>query len=206
MSEQHVLDWIGAYHDGELRGEKRRWVEAHLETCADCRAELEALDVLSLRLQLALPMRARSSPEQFVAQVRVRMAPRLAPRPVQGMGQPLLGRAWLRQAAGLWVPLGVVALWAWGQAALLVVGVALAIWPGVVPPALPPLPALAGLPLLGVMLTTPAGGGVLALLALDLSLTVVVGGLAWGCLAAWWAARQEVFGSSFAPTGEQAGG
>ena len=58
MSE-HVLDWISAYHDGELHGDRLRWVEAHLHTCADCQAELAALQNLAVRLQASPPMPAR---------------------------------------------------------------------------------------------------------------------------------------------------
>jgi len=193
MSEQHVLEWMGAYHDGELRGPRLRAVEAHLEACPACRAELEGLQALSARVLAAPPMPARTAPEQFVAQVGLR----LAPRPVTATG-----RARLRQAAGLWAPLGVVALWAWGQAALLVGGLGLALLPGVVPAALPPLPGLAALPLAGMLLTTPAGGGLLAVLAFDLGLTLVVAGLAWGCLAAWWAAGRGLTDTDLAPSRE----
>jgi anti-sigma factor RsiW len=32
--DEHVNQWLGAYLDGELNGEKRRMVKAHLETCS----------------------------------------------------------------------------------------------------------------------------------------------------------------------------
>jgi hypothetical protein len=172
-------------------------VEAHLSACAACQAELEAMQEVSARLQVNAPVPARLPPEQFLAQVRMR----LAPRPV-----PKHERERLRQAAGLWAPLGVLALWALGQAVLLVGGLALAALPGAWPAVLLPLPGLAALPLLGRVLTTPAGSGALTLLALQISLTVVTAGLAWGCLAAWWAARQGHFDANLAPSGEQAGG
>jgi hypothetical protein len=133
------------------------------------------------------------------------MAPRLSPRAARELGRPLPDRSRLRQAAGLWAPLGVVALWAWGQAALLVGGLALALLPALGPLVLPPLPGLAGLPLLGRALA-PAGGGALALLAFDVTLTIVAAGLVWGCLAGWWAARPEPFDTRLATAGEQAGG
>jgi anti-sigma factor RsiW len=135
MSE-HVLDWISAYHDGELHGDRLRWVEAHLHTCADCQAELAALQNLAVRLQASPPMPARTPPEQFVAQVQLRLPPRSAPVP---------GRARLRQVAGLWLPLGALALWAFGQAVLVVSGLALGVVavPAAIPVVLPPLPGLA---------------------------------------------------------------
>src|SRR5437868_2872474 len=106
---EHVLEWISAYHDGELPGDQRRRVETHLAACPTCQAELEALEGLSLRLQAAPPLPARTPPEQFVAQVRLRLPPRA----------PASGRQQVRQAAGLWLPLSVLALWALGQAVLL---------------------------------------------------------------------------------------
>jgi len=193
MSE-HVLDWIGAYHDGELHGDRLRRVEAHLRACSACQAELEALQNLKARLQASPPMPARTPPEQFVAQVRLRLPPRSAPVP---------GRARLRQAAGLWLPLGVLTLWAFGQAVLLVSGLALgmAAVPAAIPVVLPPLPGLGALPLL-VALAQPAGwGGWLALLVLNAGLTAAVAVLVWGCLAGWWAARE----TSLASSGMQAG-
>jgi len=202
MSE-HVLDWIGAYHDGELHGSRLRHVEAHLRTCAACQAELAALQGLSARMQASPPMPARTPPEQFVAQVRLRLPPRSAPAP---------GRERLRQAAGLWLPLGVLGLWAFCQAVLVVSGLVLGVaalpaathapasWAGV-PVALPPLPGLGALPLL-VALAKPGGwGGWLELFALNTGLTAAVAVLAWGCLAGWWAARETNSVSS----GEQAG-
>jgi anti-sigma factor RsiW len=199
MSE-HVTDWIGAYRDGELHGERLRRVEAHLGGCAECQAELEALASLSMRLQASPPMPARTSPEQFVAQVRLRLPPRAIPTP---------GRARLRQAVGLWLPLGVLALWAFGEAVLLVTGLALAALPaGVragIPLALPPLPGLGALPAalqLLAALAEPGGWGAsVGLLVLNIGLTVLAAGLAWGCLAGWWAARER----NLAPSGELAG-
>ncbi len=196
MSE-HVLDWIGAYHDGELHGDRLRSMEAHLRTCTACQAELAALQGLSAQLQASAPMPARTSPEQFVAQVRLRLPPRRAPAP---------GRERLRQAAGLWLPLGVLGLWAFGQAVLVVSSLGLAALPAAMPVALPPLPAPAGaLPLL-LALVRPAGwAGWLELLALSTGLTAVAAVLAWGCLAGWWAASKASFATSLASSGEQAG-
>jgi len=193
MSE-HVLDWIGAYHDGELHGDRLRRVEAHLGTCAACHSELAALQNLAVRLQASPPMPARTPPEQFVAQVQLRLPPRSAPVP---------GRQRVRQAAGLWLPLGALALWAFGQAVLVVSGLALGVAavPAAIPVVLPPLPGLGALPLL-VALAQPAGwGGWLALLALNAGLTAAVAMLVWGCLAGWWAARE----TSLASSGLQAG-
>ena len=193
MSE-HVLDWIGAYHDGELHGDRLRWVEAHLSTCAACQSELAALQNLAVRLQASPPMPARTPPEQFVAQVRLRLPPRSAPVP---------GRQRVRQVAGLWLPLGALALWAFGQAVLVVSGLALGVAavPAAIPVVLPPLPGLGALPLLVALAQPAVWGGRLALLALNAGLTAAVAMLVWGCLAGWWAARE----TSLALSGMQAG-
>jgi anti-sigma factor RsiW len=46
----HITEWLGAYHDGELRGGRRRRIEAHLAGCAACRAELAEIRNLSALL------------------------------------------------------------------------------------------------------------------------------------------------------------
>jgi hypothetical protein len=109
----------------------------------------------------------------------------------------------MRQGAGLWLPLAVLAVWALGQAVLTVCGVVLGVaaLPAATQVMLPLLPGLVALPLL-VAQVDPAGwGGWLALLALNAGLTVVGAGLAWGCVAGWWAARE----TNLASSGLQAG-
>jgi anti-sigma factor RsiW len=162
---EHVLDWIAAYYDGELHGDRLRAVETHLQGCAACRAELEALGALGARLQASPPMPARTPPEQFVAQVRLRLPERSA---------PTAGRARLRRAASLWLPLAVLALWALGQAVLAVGGLLLT-W-------------------LGTRMNTFIGP--VELLVLNLALTGVAAGLIVGCLASWWAAREKEVGDN----------
>ncbi len=199
MSE-HVLDWIGAYHDGELHGDRLRAVDAHLRACAACQAELAALQALTVRLQAGPPMPARTLPEQFVAQVGLRLASRPAPLP---------GRARLRQATGLWLPLGVLVLWAFGQAVLLVGGLALGLGTisGTSLVALPALPAAGGaLPLLVSLVSQPGWGAWLALLAMNIYLTAAAAALVWGCLAGWWSANKSDFDTSLASSGLRAGG
>jgi anti-sigma factor RsiW len=181
MSE-HVLDWIGAYHDGELRGDRRRSVEAHLRTCAACQAELEVLQALSARLQANPPMPARTPPERFVSQVRLRL----------GQQPAVASRARLRQAAGLWLPLGVLGMWALGQAVLAVSGlVLLSLWGASARP--------------GMEAVIQPAVGVVDLLVLNIALTVVAAGLVGGCLAGWWAARERETGATIASSGDRAG-
>jgi hypothetical protein len=207
MSE-HVLDWIGAYLDGELEGDRRRGVEAHLRACADCRAEAEALRSLTARLQAYPPPPARTPPEQFVAQVRLRLPPR---------GASAQGAMRLRQATGLWLPLGVLAGWALSQAALLVgaaalrlaAALSLAPLPGGMPLVLPPVQGLGGPSALGALLAAlaPRGewGSWLPLWTLDIGVTIVATGLVWGCLAGHWAARRTGPGTNITSPGEPAG-
>jgi anti-sigma factor RsiW len=160
-----VLDWLGAYHDGELHGDRLRSVQAHLGACAICQAELAALQRLAVSLHSSPPLPARTPPDQFVAQVRLRLPARRGPTP---------GHARLRRAAGLWLPLGVLGLWALGQAVLTV----------------------------GGLLFTWLGGSLrvfispLDWLVLNLVLTGVAAGLAGGCLAGWWAAREKEVGDT----------
>lgn len=169
----HVLDWIGAYHDGELSGDRLRQVTAHLHGCAACQAELAELSALSMRLQTSLPLPARTPPEQFVAQMGLRL----------GQRRPNTERARLRQITGLWLPLGVIGLWAAGQAVLAVSWVVLGVvWGASLPLAL----------------------GTVDLWVLDLVFTAAAAGLLAGCLAGWWAARERETETGLAAYGEPA--
>lgn len=78
MTDKHITQWLHAYHDGELRGRRLAQVEAHLATCAACQAELDALDQLAGLLAEAPAPDTGTSPEQFAAQVNLRL-PRKAP-------------------------------------------------------------------------------------------------------------------------------
>lgn len=173
----HVLDWLGAYHDGELRGDRLGLVEAHLRVCAACRAELEGLKSLAALLQASPAMPARTAPERFVAQVRLRLSARPAPS----------DRARLMRAAWAWLPLVLLGMWAFFQSVLLVSGLALLA-----------LPWAGGALGLGVP-AWPRGIG--ELFVLEVGLTVVLAGLMWGWLAGWWAARR----TSVRSTGADAG-
>lgn len=173
MSE-HVLEWIAAYHDGELVSSRRRQVEVHLQDCADCRAELEALQGLSALLQEAPAPRQSLSDEKFASQVRLRMGPQPE--------QPLWRRG---LSAGWWsIPAGVIGMWAFGQAALLVGGWLLALLP-ILQPSIRMNSLLQGAAWL------PLGSGVLVIvlfyLLLSLTLTTLTAILLAGWLASGWA-------------------
>jgi putative zinc finger protein len=60
MKTEGCRDWrhlLGAYALGDLPDEERAGLEAHLEGCAECRAEAESLDTVARLLPLADPER-----------------------------------------------------------------------------------------------------------------------------------------------------
>jgi hypothetical protein len=76
MRTDGCRDWrplLGAYALGDLSGEERAGVEAHLEGCAECRAEAESLDGVARLLPLA-------DPDRFS---------RPAPRPSRDLGKEI---------------------------------------------------------------------------------------------------------------------
>ncbi len=164
MSE-HVTAWVSAYHDGELHGARLLQVETHLRDCPACRAELEALKALSGLLQKNPAMPARTPPERFVAQVRLRT--RL--HPAQQRRQ---------QAGWLIVPLSLLGIWAFLQAVLLLSHL-----------------VLMALPLFGGLAGAQAGWfpgqRVAQLFVLDTALTAVLAALLLGWMAGWWAAHSK---------------
>lgn len=108
MSE-HILDWLPAYHDGELSARRRQRVENHLRDCPSCRAELQALTDLSALLK-SDPLPQPISPERFAAQVQlllprsVSVRPKVERLPIWVLGAPLaLIVAWAFLQAALWV-------------------------------------------------------------------------------------------------------
>ena len=97
----HMTAWLPAYHDGELTGRIVQKVEAHLAECAPCRAELESLRSLSALLAESPAAEGLLSPEQFVAQVGLRL-PR---RPQRPFAQRVALVAWRL------VPIGLLVTW-----------------------------------------------------------------------------------------------
>ena len=70
---KHIHDWLQAYYDGELQGRQLARVEAHLAECEWCQEELDKLSALSALLQESPPAQTATRPEQFVAQVGMRL-------------------------------------------------------------------------------------------------------------------------------------
>ena len=105
----HMIEWLAAYHDGELPSGRRQQVEEHLKGCPTCRLELEALEGLSSLLKADL-MPAHTPPERFAAQVQLRLPHASLTHPRQktaGLPRWMLG-----------VPLALILVWAFLQAAL----------------------------------------------------------------------------------------
>ena len=87
---EHVTPWLGAYHDGELKGHRLRQVEAHLSLCTACSAELEQLQMLRGLLQEHPVAEGLLPAERFVAQVGLRMVR----RPEKPAWQRVLETGW----------------------------------------------------------------------------------------------------------------
>ena len=106
----HVLDWLQAYHDGELQERQSRRVEEHLAHCESCRAELDALQTISSLLQESPAASDLLRSDRFVAQVELRL-PR---RPVQTTMQRTLEAGWRL------IPVGLLGAWAFLQTVFIV--------------------------------------------------------------------------------------
>jgi predicted anti-sigma-YlaC factor YlaD len=98
---KHVIEWLNAYLDGELKESQAQQVEEHLIACDDCRAELEALARLSSLLQ-EVPTPEFTAPERFAAQVSLRL-PRKQERPTSKNKALEIGW-WL-------IPVGLLGTW-----------------------------------------------------------------------------------------------
>jgi len=196
---EHVTTWLGAYHDGELRGPRLRQVEAHLAHCVTCRAELESLQALGTLLQESPAAEGLTPPERFVAQVGLR----LPHRPERPVWQRALEIGWQL------TPLGLLGAWVFVQVVLFVSGVVLgalqlglggdvATWLLPISQQGPSLSEIFSLssaslgdvgPIMLLLLSSggPLGWGV----TLNLVSLVVIGLLYWSWLASWWARRQH---------------
>jgi predicted anti-sigma-YlaC factor YlaD len=199
---EHVTAWLGAYHDGELRGLRLQQVENHLAYCATCRAELERLRTLAALLQESPAAENLTPPEHFVAQVGLRL-PRRPEQPAAAAWQRALEIGW--QLA----PLGLLGTWAFIQAMFVVAGAVLValrmglggdVVAGLLPVSQQGLSLSKVFTLSGaslgdagrIMLQLLGNGGPLGWgVTLNLVSLVVIGLLYWSWLASWWARRQH---------------
>ncbi len=186
---------LGAYLDNELDGAARRTLEAHLQTCEACRAELAELRRLSAALNAAPLPSSLPTAEAFASQLGERLPARHNPRPALPAGQ----LAWFG-AAGLLGGLAVLQAGAVLTALLTLLENASLFPPGWLAGSLPQslwlgaaaffLPTLPGLPVGGGLLDTLLGWlGPFAWQS-AVTLAYLVG------LAAWWSSS---FSSYAAP-------
>jgi predicted anti-sigma-YlaC factor YlaD len=120
---EHVVEWLGAYVDGELNSARLVQVEKHLASCPLCQAELASLRQLSELVQASPLPDELPGAERFTAQLMLRL-----PRQPELPTRQLLSNVtwWLAPAAilGSWVFLQTVFLlsslvWAAGEVGLL---------------------------------------------------------------------------------------
>ena len=97
---KHITEWLNAYLDGELHGNRLHQVEEHLAECEACRVEFESLQGLSGLLH-AVPAPEFTSPEKFAAQVNLRLPHRQTATPKNG----------IIEAAWWMIPVGLLATW-----------------------------------------------------------------------------------------------
>ena len=112
---EHVTTWLGAYLDGELSWQRQLYVQAHLEGCEQCRAELAKLQSLSVLLHKWPEMSQLTAPDRFVAEV----SQRLPNRQRGAISRHILERGW--QLA----PLILLCGWSFFQAISIVSDLAL---------------------------------------------------------------------------------
>jgi hypothetical protein len=104
----HVSEWLNAYHDGELRGNRLRSVEAHLAECELCQAELESLvDLSDLLHEVRAPEMV--SVDRFAAQVNLRL-----PR-----SRTVISRTKAAEFGWWMIPVGLLTSWVFVSTALI---------------------------------------------------------------------------------------
>ncbi len=110
----HLEQWLDAYRDGELNDAQTRQAEAHLESCPDCRAELEQRHALSTLLRAEPTAAGLKNESRFIAEVGLRL-----------QRKPGVRIGGTRISAFVWgmIPVGLTLVWAFIQAAFFVSGV-----------------------------------------------------------------------------------
>ena len=104
----HVTEWLNAYLDGELKGNRLQHVEEHLAGCTACQAELDSLQNLSGLLQ-EVRVPEFPSPERFATQVNLLLPQKRTSTP----GTQLFEVGW-------WlIPVGLLAVWVFISTAVL---------------------------------------------------------------------------------------
>ena len=105
----HVIEWLNAYFDSELKGRRFQQVEEHLAECEACQAELETLQGISSLLQ-EVPAGEFTANDTFVSQVNLL----LPQRPVASTRRKVLEVGWWM------VPVGLLTVWIFVSTTILV--------------------------------------------------------------------------------------
>jgi predicted anti-sigma-YlaC factor YlaD len=96
----HVTEWLNAYLDGELQGNRLQHVQEHLAACKVCQDELDSLQSLSGLLQ-EVPLPDFPSPERFAAQVNLLLPHKRTSTPNSQLFE-----------VGWWmIPVGLLMIW-----------------------------------------------------------------------------------------------
>lgn len=195
---EHGKPWIiAAYADGELDERQRKEIAAHLLTCPACRAEYEDLRALSRLLQTgALPKTSPAQQQVFITKVLARL-----PQVRQPFWKRVMFRAWR------YAPLGLFAVWVFGQIVFGISSALLSLFP---PELLPFASEIQSQSVLSVMvealwkMVQPPQAlqwvmnffgqifWVNGLTVLNIVLTLFVGGLFLAWTASFWAYRRTV--------------
>src|SRR5512138_1108309 len=99
---KHVIEWLNAYLDGELKGSQIQHVEVHLAECQACRDEVESLARVS-SLVREVPAVEFTPSERFAARVNLRLPHQPVPMPVAKNRILEIGW-WL-------IPVGLLGVW-----------------------------------------------------------------------------------------------
>ena len=105
----HVIEWLNAYVDGELKGMRLRQVEEHLAECEACQAELDSLQGLSSLLQ-EVPEAESTPNEKFVSKVNLRLPQK----------QVKFTRSKVIEVGWWMIPIGLLTAWIFFSTAILV--------------------------------------------------------------------------------------
>ncbi len=97
MFNRHVLEYLSAYLDNELKPDQKQKVEGHLKVCVFCQKELATLKALSLKMKT---WQAPGLSPVFESSVREE----LVRREVEGGGVKMKNKTWF-----IMVPSGVLA-------------------------------------------------------------------------------------------------
>ncbi|NIM96444.1 MAG: hypothetical protein GTO18_22315 [Anaerolineales bacterium] len=195
---EHVMDRLEAYHDGELRGLRLHQVENHLGKCETCRAELEALQTLSSYLSQSPALENLTPAERFVARVGLR----LGPAPEQPVWRRTLHLGWQL------TPFGLLGALVFIQIVFLISGAVMLVMNlGIIGDPIGNLvstingdwlveifgPSAGVLSDLGQTVLGPfrSGGSLGWSITLNLLLTLAIGLCYWSWLASWWVRRQH---------------